>query len=47
MFHACATRFDVTENLENFLVFRVNKALEKEAQASAQHSSTTSRLRTG
>ena len=24
MFYACATRFDVTENLENFLVFRVN-----------------------
>ena len=23
-FHACAVRFDVTENLENFLIFRVN-----------------------
>jgi len=23
MFHACATRFDATENLKNFLVFRV------------------------
>jgi len=22
MFHACATRFDVTENLKNFLVFQ-------------------------
>jgi hypothetical protein len=25
MFHACAARFDVTENLENFLDFGVNK----------------------
>ena len=25
MFHACAARFDVTENLENFLDFEVNK----------------------
>jgi len=24
MLHACAERFDMTENLENFLVFRVN-----------------------
>jgi len=24
MFHACTTRFDVTGNLENFLIFRVN-----------------------
>ena len=24
MFHVCAIRFDVTENLENFLVFTVN-----------------------
>jgi len=24
MFYACATRFDVTENIENFLVFEVN-----------------------
>jgi len=29
MFHACATRFDVTENLENFLVFKLNKAAVK------------------
>jgi len=30
MFHACATRFDVTGNFENFLVFRMNyKALVK------------------
>jgi len=26
MFQACAARFDVTENLENFLLFRMNKA---------------------
>ena len=26
MFHACATRFDVTGNFKNFLVFRVNNA---------------------
>jgi len=25
MLHACAARFDVTENLENFLDFGVNK----------------------
>ena len=24
MLHACVVRFDVTANLENFLVFRVN-----------------------
>jgi hypothetical protein len=24
MLHACAERFDVMENLENFLIFRVN-----------------------
>ena len=31
MFHACATKFDVTGNLENFLVFmmRVETKLEK------------------
>ena len=29
MFHACAARFDVTENLENFLLLgELNKALE-------------------
>jgi len=27
MFHACVERFDVTENLENFLVFGWTKAL--------------------
>ena len=30
MFHACATRFDVTENLENFFGFHdeLNKAYD-------------------
>ena len=27
MLYACAARFDVTKNLENFLDFRVTKAL--------------------
>jgi len=24
VFHTCAVRFDVTENLKNFLIFRMN-----------------------
>jgi len=31
MFHACATRFDVTENLENFLDFEVIGSCEKDS----------------
>jgi hypothetical protein len=40
MLHACAARFDVTENLEKFLVFwgKLNKATADARHAQTHHS---------